>query len=165
MKKLKAGIITLSDKGSRGERIDESVEEIKALLPLIPAEFSCYELIPDEYSLIVKKLVEFTDKKGLDIVITTGGTGVSPRDVTPEATASVVDKIIPGMAEAMRFESLKKTPYAVISRGICGIKGKSLVINLPGSPKAARENLGVILPAIKHTVLKIQGDTSDCAAS
>ncbi|MBM2837382.1 MAG: putative cytosolic protein [Deltaproteobacteria bacterium] len=113
--------------------------------------------------LIKDKLIEYADELGLDIIITTGGTGVSPRDVTPDATLEVIDKEIPGMAEVMRFESLKKTPRAMISRAVVGLRGRTLIINLPGSPKGVRENLSVILPAISHAVEKIKGDPSECA--
>lgn len=160
---ITVGILTMSDKGSRGEREDLSGEEIKKLVADIPAEVKAYEVIPDEKYLIKDKLLEYADDKGLDVVITTGGTGVSPRDVTPDATLEVIDKEIPGMAEVMRAESLKKTSRAMISRAVVGLRGRTLIINLPGSPKGVRENLSVILPAISHAVEKIKGDPSDCA--
>jgi molybdenum cofactor synthesis domain-containing protein len=100
----------------------------------------------------------------LDLILTTGGTGVSPRDLTPDATLKVIDKEIPGMAEAMRYESSKITPHAMISRAVAGIRGRCLIVNLPGSPKGAKENLAVILPALKHAIEKIKGDESDCAS-
>lgn len=162
---ITVGILTLSDKGARGEREDLSGVEIKKLVHEIPAEVKAYEVIPDEKNLIKDKLIEYADDKGLDIIITTGGTGVSPRDVTPDATLEVIDKEIPGMAEVMRFESLKKTPRAMISRAVVGLRGRTLIINLPGSPKGVRENLSVILPAISHAVEKIKGDPSDCATN
>lgn len=155
----------MSDKGARGEREDLSGEEIKRLVAEIPAEVKAYEVIPDEKYLIKDKLIEYADKLGLDIIITTGGTGVSPRDVTPDATLEVIDKEIPGMAEVMRFESLKKTPRAMISRAVVGLRGCTLIINLPGSPKGVRENLSAILPAISHAVEKIKGDQTECAQS
>jgi molybdenum cofactor synthesis domain-containing protein len=159
------GILTLSDKGARGEREDLSGVEIKRLVSEIPAEVKAYEVIPDEKYLIKDKLIEYADELGLDIIITTGGTGVSPRDVTPDATLEVIDKEIPGMAEVMRFESLKKTPRAMISRAVVGLRGRTLIINLPGSPKGVRENLSAILPAISHAVEKIKGDPSECATN
>jgi molybdenum cofactor synthesis domain-containing protein len=122
------------------------------------------EIVPDEAEIIAEKLVEFADVRGLDLVVTTGGTGVSPRDVTPDATLKVIDREIPGMAEAMRRESMLKTPHAMISRAVAGIRGQTLIVNLPGSPKGVRENLAVILPALKHAIEKIKGDPSDCAS-
>src|SRR3990170_1801124 len=157
------GILTLSDKGARGEREDLSGEEIKRLVREIPSVVKTYEVIPDEKHLIKDKLIEYADELGVDVIITTGGTGVSPRDVTPDATLEVIDKEIPGMAEVMRFESLKKTPRAMISRAVVGLRGRTLIINLPGSPKGVRENLSAILPAISHAVEKIKGDPSECA--
>lgn len=162
---ITVGILTLSDKGARGEREDLSGAEIKRLMADIPAEVKAYEVIPDEKFLIKDKLIEYADELGLDVIITTGGTGVSPRDVTPDATLEVIDKEIPGMAEVMRFESLKKTPRAMISRAVVGLRGRTLIINLPGSPKGVRENLSAILPAISHAVEKIKGDPSECATN
>ena len=162
---ITVGILTMSDKGARGEREDLSGEEIKRLVAEIPAEVKAYEVIPDEKYLIKDKLIEYADELGLDIIITTGGTGVSPRDVTPDATLEVIDKEIPGMAEVMRFESLKKTPRAMISRAVVGLRGCTLIINLPGSPKGVRENLSAILPAISHAVEKIKGDQTECATN
>ena len=160
-----AGVITVSDKGSRGEREDRSGPEIARLLSELPfLEVAAADIVPDEADLIRLKLKEYTDEKKIALVVTTGGTGVSPRDVTPEATLSILDKEIPGMAEAMRRESAQKTPHAMISRAVVGIRGASLIINLPGSPGAARENLAVLLPALKHALEKIQGDPSECAS-
>lgn len=160
-----AGIITVSDKGSRGEREDRSGPEIARLLSELPfLEVAAADIVPDEAGLIRLKLKEYADEKKIALVVTTGGTGVSPRDVTPEATLSILDKEIPGMAEAMRRESAQKTPHAMISRAVVGIRGASLIINLPGSPGAARENLAVLLPALKHALEKIQGDPSECAS-
>lgn len=160
---ITVGILTMSDKGARGEREDLSGEEIRKLAAEIPAEVKAYEVIPDEKYLIKDKLIEYADELALDIIITTGGTGVSPRDVTPDATLEVIDKEIPGMAEVMRFESLKKTPRAMISRAVVGLRGCTLIINLPGSPKGVRENLSAILPTISHAVEKIKGDQTECA--
>ena len=158
-----AGILTVSDKGSKGEREDVSGKEIKEIIKDLPAKISFYEIIPDEKDIIKKKLIEFADVKELDLIITTGGTGVSPRDVTPDATLEVIEKEIPGMAEAMRMESLKKTPHAMISRAVVGIRKRSLIINLPGSPRGARENLAILLPSLPHALAKIKGDPSECA--
>jgi molybdopterin adenylyltransferase len=157
-----AGILTISDKGSRGEREDLSGPEIRQVLSSLPARVEAYEVIPDEEEIIARKLVEYADRKGLNLILTTGGTGLSPRDVTPEATRKVLDKEVPGIAEAMRAEGLKITPTAMLSRAAAGIRGRSLIINLPGSPRAVRENLMVVLPALKHALEKTQGDPADC---
>jgi molybdopterin adenylyltransferase len=160
---ITAGVITLSDKGSRGERTDLSGPEVIRMLKEIGIETTGYEVVPDDADVIEKKLIEFVDERRFDLVVTTGGTGVSPRDVTPDATLKVIDRNIPGMAEAMRRESMTKTPHAMISRAVAGIRKTTLIINLPGSPKGVRENLAVILPALKHAIEKIKGDQSDCA--
>lgn len=160
---ITVGIITMSDKGSRGEREDLSGKEIERMIIALPAEVKAYEVIPDETDIIKKKLIEYSDVKKLDLVLTTGGTGVTPRDVTPEATKAVIERELPGMSEAMRAESLKKTPNAMISRAVCGIRKETLIINLPGSPKAVRENLAVVMPALNHTIEKIKGSPSECA--
>jgi molybdenum cofactor synthesis domain-containing protein len=159
------GIITISDKGAAGTREDLSGPEIKNIIVSLPAEVKEYEIVPDSKDLIANKLKEWTDNKGIDLIITTGGTGVSPRDVTPEATREVIEKEIPGMSEVMRMESLKKTPHAMISRAVVGIRHHSLIVNLPGSPKAVKENLQAILPALPHTLSKLKGDEADCAVS
>jgi molybdopterin adenylyltransferase len=157
-----AGILTISDKGSRGEREDLSGPEIRQVLASLPARVEAYEVIPDEEEIIARKLVEYADRKGLNLILTTGGTGLSPRDVTPEATRKVLEKEVPGIAEAMRMEGMKITPTAMLSRAAAGIRGRSLIINLPGSPRAVRENLLVVLPALKHALEKTQGDPADC---
>jgi molybdopterin adenylyltransferase len=159
------GILTISDKGSRGERQDKSGEAIREILPSIDARIVNYEIVPDEKELIVKKLVKWVDEYNLDVLITTGGTGLTPRDVTPEATLAVVDRIVPGIAEAMRAESLKKTPMAMLSRAVVGTRGKCLIINLPGSPKAVRECLEVVLPALPHAVETLKGQAGECGTA
>jgi molybdopterin adenylyltransferase len=161
---IHAAVITVSDKGSRGEREDLSGREIIAILKTIGVEVLYTKVIPDEKEMIEQTLMEYTDAKKLDLVLTTGGTGVSPRDVTPDATLQVIDKEIPGMAEAMRQEGRAFTPHAMISRAVAGIRGTSLIINLPGSPKGVRENLAVVLPALKHAVEKIKGDERECGS-
>lgn len=159
---FKVGILTISDKASRGEREDLSGKEIERAISKSGLSFVRHRIIPDEESEISKKLIEYVDELELDLVITTGGTGLSPRDRTPEATLAVIDREVTGMAEAMRNDSLRKTPHAMLSRAIVGVRNASLIVNLPGSPKAARDNLAVILPAIPHALFKIKGDLSDC---
>jgi len=160
---VKAGILTLSDKGARGERTDLSGPALTEWLRPRGVETAAYEMIPDDLEQIADKLAEWADGGNLDIILTTGGTGVSPRDVTPEATLKILEKVIPGLGELMRFKSLAKTPAAAISRAVAGVRGQTLIVNLPGSPKGAVENLEAIWDAVPHAVAKIQGDPSDCA--
>ncbi len=122
-----------------------------------------YEVIPDDEEQIVQTLVRWVDQDRLDLILTTGGTGLTLRDITPQATARVLDYQVPGLAEAMRAESLKKTPHAMLSRALTGVRRHTLIINLPGSPKGVRENLEVVLPALPHALAKLKGDPSDCA--
>lgn len=161
---ITGGVITVSDKGSRGEREDLSGRDVIRMLADLSIRVDAYEIIPDEKEAIRDKIREYADRKHLDLVVTTGGTGVSPRDVTPDATLEILEKELPGMAEAMRRKSMEKTPHAMISRAVAGIRGQCLIINLPGSPKGARENLEVILPALQHAIEKIKGDPSDCGS-
>jgi molybdenum cofactor synthesis domain-containing protein len=161
---IRTAIITLSDKGSKGEREDESGKVIREMIFRIGADVLHYEVLPDEQPLISAALTRLADSGAIDLILTTGGTGVAPRDVTPEATREVIDRALPGMAEAMRAESLRKTPHAMISRAVAGIRKQTLIVNLPGSPRAVRENLAVILPALTHAIEKIKGDPSDCGA-
>ncbi len=165
-KVFKVGILTLSDKGARGERIDTSgpgVRDTLAQQLRHGFEVAAYEVVPDEQSLIEEKLKSWADELKLNLILTTGGTGVAPRDVTPDATLAVIEKQVPGMAEAMRAFSLQKTPMAVISRAVAGIRGTTLIINLPGSPKGARESLEAIIAALPHALEKLGGDPEDCA--
>jgi molybdenum cofactor synthesis domain-containing protein len=159
---MKAAILTLSDKGSMGERSDASGPALEKWLAERGVTTLEYRMIPDDTEQIVATLKEWSDSGRFDIILTTGGTGVSPRDVTPDATLRVLDRLIPGFGEVMRMKSLEKTPHAMISRAVAGIRGKALIINLPGSPKGATENLEAVWPAIPHTVAKIQGDPADC---
>lgn len=162
--KIHAGVITISDKGFRGEREDKSGQEINEMLNRAGIDVAFTKIIPDEKDQIKETLLEFADNKDIPLIVTTGGTGVSPRDVTPDATLEVIDREVPGMAEAMRHASSAITPHGMISRAVVGIRGKTLIVNLPGSPKAVRENLAVILPALKHAVEKIKGDDAECAS-
>lgn len=161
---IRTAIITLSDKGSIGERVDESGLVIREMLSTTGASVDHYEILPDDKARIIAVLTRLVDSGTIDLILTTGGTGVALRDVTPEATRAVIDRELPGVAEAMRAESLKKTPHAMISRAIAGIRKQTLIVNLPGSPKAVRENLAVILPALPHAIDKIKGDPSDCGS-
>ena len=162
---LSAGIITVSDKGSQGKREDKSGPAIAEMLAGAAIQVTKTLIVPDETDQISQAIIEFADVDHLDLILTTGGTGVSPRDLTPDATLHVIDKAIPGMAEAMRYASMKITPHAMISRALAGIRGHSLISNLPGSPKGARENLTAVLPALQHAIEKIKGDDRDCAVS
>ena len=159
---ITAAIITLSDKGSRGEREDLAGPEIREMLGRINADVRYYQVIPDEKDLIKAKLIEYSSR--VDLIITTGGTGLSPRDVTPDATLEVIDREIPGIAEAMRFEGLRKTRRAMLSRAVAGVRGSTLIVNLPGSPKAVKEGLEAVMDVLVHAVEKIKGSTDDCAA-
>lgn len=156
------GVLTLSDKGSRGERVDESGRILREMVADL-GTVARYEVIPDDEEQIVQTLVRWVDQDRLDLILTTGGTGLTLRDITPQATARVLDYEVPGMAEAMRAASLKKTPHAMLSRALAGVRRTSLIINLPGSPKGVRENLEVVLPALSHALAKLKGDPSDCA--
>ena len=158
---ITVAVLTLSDKGSRGEREDVSGPLIADMLKGIDAEVRYSEILPDEKELIKGRLIDYSGR--VDLILTTGGTGLSPRDVTPDATLEVIDREIPGIAEVMRAEGMKKTLRSMLSRAIAGVRGRTLIINLPGSPKAVEENLAVILGVIGHAVEKIKGDTSDCA--
>ena len=160
---MKAGVLTLSDKGSKGQREDRSAEIVQGILKGLGLAIERYEIIPDETELIRDMLVSWSDELGLDLIVTTGGTGLSPRDVTPEATLAVIDKRVPGMEEVMRSRSLEKTPHAMISRAIAGVRKRTLIVNLPGSPAGARECLESIAPAHPHALSKLGGDMSDCA--
>jgi molybdenum cofactor synthesis domain-containing protein len=158
---IKTAVITLSDKGSRGERDDESGRILVQKLRDAGFEIAFYEVIPDERDLLKDRLVSLSER--VDLIITNGGTGLSPRDITPDVTLEVIEKEVPGIPEAMRSRGLEKTPRAMLSRGVAGIRGRCLIINLPGSPRAVMENLDVILDVIPHAVEKIKGSEEDCA--
>lgn len=159
---MRAAILTLSDKGSRGERVDESGPALAAWLAERGVRTVHAHVIPDEFDQIVTVLTEWADADTADLILTTGGTGVSPRDVTPEATMQVAERLIPGLGELMRLKSLEITPMAALSRAVAGIRNQSLIINLPGSPRGAIENLQAIWPTIGHAVEKIRGGQDDC---
>lgn len=156
-------VVTVSDRGAKGEREDASGEALEALLTRHGFDVRHKIIIPDDIPIIQSVLRRLADEQQVALIVTTGGTGVSPRDVTPEATLSILDREVPGMAEAMRAAGMRKTPHAMISRAVAGIRGCTLVVNLPGSPSGAVENLSVLLPALPHALEKIQGDMSDCA--
>lgn len=158
------GILTISDKGSRGEREDTSGPELQAMLIEQGYSVVAYAVVPDNVAAIQETFRIWADEKNIDLILSTGGTGVSPSDLTPEATRPLLDREIPGIGEAMRQASLQKTPNAILSRGIAGIRKQSLIINLPGSKKAARENLEAVLPALQHAIYKIKGGSKDCGS-
>ena len=160
---FKVGIITASDKCSRGEREDQSGLVIKELLNVADYKVIKYVVIPDEIDLLAAEMIDMSDRLKVDLIITTGGTGLSPRDWTPEATLRVIERQVPGIVEAIRSNSLKITPKAMLSRGVAGIRGRTLIINLPGSPKAVQESLEFILPALRHGLEILTGLANECA--
>ena len=153
---IKVSILVVSSKIAEGREEDKGKKLLSELVESIPAVLLSYEVVPDDASLIRERLKSLTEA-GVDVVLTVGGTGVRPTDIVPEITREVADKEIPGIGEAMRWESLKKVQTAVLSRATAGIRGRTLIVNLPGSPRGARENLGVVLPVLEHTIDKIQG--------
>ncbi|MCJ7523552.1 MAG: MogA/MoaB family molybdenum cofactor biosynthesis protein [Dehalococcoidia bacterium] len=155
---ITVGILTISDRCSRGEREDKSGDIIRKAMSQFGTRVVDYAIVPDNKETIVSKLTEWSDKGGVDLIITTGGTGLAPRDVTPEATLDVVDRLVPGFPEAIRAKGLKKTPHAMLSREISGVRKETLIINLPGSPRAVRESLPVVLPALPHAIEVIKGE-------
>ena len=160
--KYRAVVITVSDKGSKGERVDTSGPGLAEMIKR-SYEVSGVVIVPDEEDLIADTIKSQIDEKGVDLVVTTGGTGVGPRDVTPEATRAVIDKELPGFSEVMRMESFRITPHSLISRAVCGTRGTSIIVNLPGSPRAAAECLSFIEGALPHALEKVKGDPGDCA--
>ncbi len=156
MKPIRTAILTVSDRSSRGERPDASGPALEQMAVEQNWPVLYKKIVPDERAAIQNTLTEWCDSGEVDLILTTGGTGFAPRDITPEATLAVIERQAPGLAEAMRMESLKITPHAMLSRAVCGIRQKTLVINLPGSPKAAVENMKTILPVIQHAVELLQ---------
>ncbi len=163
--KIQVAILTASDRSARGEREDLSGKVIEEVAKSNGWEVAYYGIVPDEKETIKAELVKIVDKLKADLILTTGGTGLAPRDFTPEATLEIIHKEVPGIAEAMRMESLKKTPHAMLSRAVCGVRGKALIVNLPGSPRAVRECLEVIIPVIPHALELMQGEVSDCGTT
>ena len=156
---IKTGILTCSDKAANGERIDTSGPAIKKIVKQLNYKILKYEIVPDDKKIISKKLKKWSDKIKLDLIFTTGGTGLASRDVTPDATKKIIDREVPGFSEIMRVEGFKHTKHAILSRGISGIRKKTLIINLPGSEKAVKENLKIILPSIPHAIEILNGKT------
>lgn len=159
----KAAVLTVSDRSFRGERPDGGGPLVSALLQGAGYEVFRTAVVPDEREEIARVLREWADAGDVQLILTTGGTGFSPRDVTPEATLSVCERLTPGIPEAMRFASLAVTPRAMLSRSAAGIRGGTLIVNLPGSPKAAKENLEAVLPALSHGLQMLSGAEADCA--
>lgn len=159
----KAAVVTLSDKGYAGERVDKSGPLVCELLTEAGYDVKKTLLLPDEKEEIKKCLCKLCDDDEMDVVFTTGGTGFAPRDCTPEATLEAADRNAPGIAEAMRLASLKVTPRAMLSRGVSVIRGQTLIVNLPGSPKAVRENLEAVLPTLDHGLAILTGRAGECA--
>lgn len=160
---MRCGILTLSDKGSRGEREDLSGKYLIEFAEAQGWKVEAYQILPDEEEEISKTLLNWCEELKLDLILTTGGTGVHPRDVTPEATRRILEKEIPGLGEYIRYLSFAKTPKAALSRGLAGIRGKTLIVNLPGSPKALMEIMPPLKEVLEHAINKIKGDPSECA--
>ncbi|MEZ0343226.1 MAG: MogA/MoaB family molybdenum cofactor biosynthesis protein [Caldimicrobium sp.] len=160
---MRCGILTLSDKGAKGEREDLSGKYLIEFAKAQGWKVETYKILPDDEEEISKTLFNWCENLKLDLILTTGGTGVHPRDVTPEATKRVIEKEIPGLAEFIRYISFSKTPMASLSRGLAGVKGQTLIINLPGSPKALQEIMPSLKEVLEHAVSKIKGDPSECA--
>jgi molybdopterin adenylyltransferase len=151
------GILTISDKGSRGERYDGSGAVIQDRVSILGGRVVRYDIVPDEVEIIRHRLIEWADAGDVEVILTTGGTGLGPRDVTPEATTPILDKLLPGIGEAMRMETFGKTPTAILSRAVAGVRKKCLIVNMPGSPNGVRECLEVIVPVLIHAVEIISG--------
>jgi molybdopterin adenylyltransferase len=161
MQPIRAAVVTVSDKGHAGEREDASGPLLADLLRKIGVEVARQEIVPDKRAEIARVVIELADEVRVDLVVTTGGTGMAPRDVTPEATLSVVEREAPGLAEVLRFEGYRKTPLAVLSRGVAGVRGRTLIINLPGNPKAVREGMETLAPILPHAIKMVRGVETD----
>ena len=161
--KIRAGVLTISDRASQGKRRDESGDAAVSMLEDEGFWILEKKVVPDDEQQIEDTLVSWVDEENLALIVTSGGSGLSPTDVTPQAMEKIIDYHVPGIAEAMRTASLNKTPHAMLSRAVAGVRGCCLIINLPGSPGGVKDNLSVVLPALKHALSKLGGDTSDCA--
>ena len=159
---MKVAIITVSDQGAQGQREDTSAEAIREIMAKVKAQVVHYQIVPDERNKIQSALIEAVDQWKVDLVLTTGGTGFAVRDVTPEATEAILEKTVPGISEAIRTEGFKKSPRAILSRAVAGIRKKTLIINLPGSPKGVRESLNVILAVLPHGIAVLKGEATEC---
>ena len=157
MQSIQAAVVTVSDKGAAGQRADVSGPLLADLLRKLGAEVVHQAIVPDERAEIERMLLTLADELRVDLVVTTGGTGLTPRDVTPEATRAVIEREAPGLAEALRFEGYRRTPLAVLSRGVAGVRGGTLIVNLPGSPKAVREGMETLAPILPHAIRMLRG--------
>lgn len=162
---IRVGILTISDAGSRGEREDTSGAAIRELLVGIGGEVGRYEIVPDERDQIAAKLRAWCDAGDVDLILTTGGTGLAARDITPEATLDIAERLAPGIAEAMRAQGMRHTPKAMLSRAVAAVRGRTLIVNLPGSEKGARESLGAVLDVLPHAVDLLHGVTEHSSTS
>jgi len=161
MDQIRAAVVTISDTGYTGQREDVSGPLLADLLREMGAEVVRRSMVPDEREQIVALLIALVDDVGVELVLTTGGTGVTPRDVTPEATAAVIECEMPGLAEVLRFEGYRQTPLAVISRGVAGIRGRTLIVNLPGNPRAVRQGMETLAPILPHAIQMIRGEDTE----
>ena len=158
---FKAGVLTISDKGSRGERIDGSGPIAQKYIEQLSIAMDKYEIVPDDADIISSRLKEWSDKDGLDLIVTSGGTGLSEKDVTPEATLGVIEKQVPGITEAMRIGSAKQAPTAMLSRAVAGSRGKCLIVNLPGSPSGVKDCMEILSPVLVHALETLHGLIGD----
>ncbi|MEE9284761.1 MAG: MogA/MoaB family molybdenum cofactor biosynthesis protein [Dehalococcoidia bacterium] len=158
---ITVGILTISDAVSRGKRRDTSGDNIERLVGRLDARVDLREVVPDERDQIAARMIDWADRRRIDLILTTGGTGLAPRDVTPEATREVIDREAPGLAEMMRLESAKSNIHAILSRGVAGARGRCLIINLPGSPQGVEETLELVLPVLPHAIAILKGKQAD----
>lgn len=159
MKPIRTAVLTVSDKGYRGERADASGPLLADLLRKMGVTIIEQTIVPDEREVIARELARLADEVRVDLIVTTGGTGPAPRDVTPEATRAVIEREMPGLAEALRADGYRRTPLAALSRGVAGLRGQTLIVNLPGSPKAVREGMEVLAPILPHAIQMLRGET------